>query len=108
MHWDNGWHDGPGGWGWLAMAMTMVAFWGGLSWIIVSVLRRGSTGSSTGSSIRSFDSAPASSTPVSSTASPTTLSRGPEDILHERLARGEIDVEEYRQRLDALREKTRT
>ncbi len=87
MHWDNGRYDGPGGWGWLLMVVMMVAFWGGVAWIIVSVLRHGGPRSS--------------SVPSASPASVT----GPEDILHERFARGEIDVEEYHHRLDALRAK---
>lgn len=85
MHWDNGWHDGPGGWGWVAMAMMMIVFWGGIAWIIASYLRGG----------------PTRTRPVASPGSVSAV--GPEDILHERLARGEIEVDEYRQRLDAIR-----
>lgn len=90
--WDNGWHDGPGGWGWLLMAVMMVAFWGGVAWIIVSLVRHSGVN--------------ARSAPPGSSAPPTVAS--PEDILHERFARGEIDTEEYHQRLDAMRAKLRT
>ena len=89
MHWENGWHDGPGGWGWLLMALMMLAFWGGVAWIITTVVRHGRT--STG---------PVGTAPVVSPAI-----TGPEDILHERFARGEIDTEEYHHRLDAMRAK---
>ena len=34
---------------------------------------------------------------------PTSAARSAEDVLADRLARGEIDVDEYRRRLDALR-----
>ena len=33
---------------------------------------------------------------------PQPTRQSPEDILHERLARGDIDADEYRQRHDAL------
>lgn len=81
MHWDNGWHDGTGGWGWLVMAVLMVAFWGGVVWIVTSGLRHG------------FKPSPVAQAP------------GPEDILHDRFARGEIEVEEYHHRLDVIRAK---
>ena len=71
------------------MAGIMVAFWGGVAWIIVSMVRH--SGANTGS-VRS----------VAANSVPS-----PEDILHERLARGEIDVEEYHQRLYAVRAKRR-
>ena len=85
MHRDNGWHDGLGGWGWLAMVFMMVVFWGGLAWIIANYLRHGTN-----------------QKPSMATPSPAPAVRT-EDILHERLARGEIDVDEYRLRLEAIR-----
>ena len=91
MHWDNGWHDGSGGWGWIMMAMLMIAFWVGVVWILTSVVRH--RGLSSGS------------VPSGSPVAPAIT--GPEDILHERFARGEIDVEEYHHRLDAIRAKQR-
>lgn len=86
MHWNN--NDG-GGWWWVFMVLMMLAFWGGLIWLVVTLIRSGS-GSSTG------PTAPSSFEPPR---------QSPEDILHERLARGEIDLEEYDQRLDALKSK---
>ncbi len=73
------WNDG-GGWswiGWLTMTIVMFGFWGLVAWVIVS-LARGSSGS-------------------------RPPERSPEDILAERFARGEIDQDEYAQRLNALR-----
>lgn len=89
MHWDNGWHDGPGGWGWLFMGLMMIAFWGGLAWIIANLIRHGGINRGVSNSV----------------SAATHAVTNPEDILHERLALGEIDVEEYHQRLDALRAK---
>ncbi len=81
MHWDNGWYDGMGGWGWFFMAVLMLAFWGGVVWMVTSGLRHG------------FKPSSAASTPA------------PEDILNDRFARGEIEVEEYHHRLDVIRAK---
>lgn len=81
MHWGNGWHDSMGGWGWLVMALVMATFWGGVVWIVAKALGHGLK--------------PASGVPAT----------GPEDILHDRFARGEIDVDEYHHRLDAVRSK---
>lgn len=88
MNWNNGWHDSPGLWGWMLMALMMVVFWGGVAWVIVNVVRHGGSAS-----------APAHA------SGPPTQRTGPEDILHERFARGELDVEEYHHRVDALRAK---
>ena len=82
------WHDGMGngGWWWIPMMIMMIAFWGGLIWIGVTLLKRNHT-------------APAHTpNPPISAARPTA-----EEILAERLARGEIEPDDYRQRLDALR-----
>ena len=91
MRWNNGWHHGVGPWWWMFMALMMVAFWVGVVWLIITLIRH------RGGSING------------AAASPPT-NRGadrpdPEDILHERLARGEIDIDEYHQRVDALRSK---
>jgi len=72
------WDGGPGVWGWLGMGAAMIAFWGLVAWEVV-VLVRG----------RREDGG---------------RRRSPEEILGERLARGEIDEEEYRGRLAALRD----
>ncbi len=89
MYWDDGWHDrNVGPWWWLFMMVMMVVFWGGIAWVIVSVVRHGGG--------RHAERPP---------APPAVARPAPEDILHERLARGEIDVDEYHQRVDALRAK---
>ena len=74
MYWNNG-----SGWvGWLMMMMVfMVAFWGLIAWVVVTLVR-GQSGT-------------------------RHQQRSAEDILAERFARGEIDQDEYAKRLDALR-----
>ena len=69
---------GPGiGWS-IVMTLLMLAFWGGIAALIVYAVRGpGPQGPGTG--------AP-----------------DPKRILDERLARGEIDADEYRARLDVL------
>ena len=80
--WGNGW-----GWaGWVLMSIVMVLFWAAVITAIVLAIRY--AGSS-----RNAASGPPSYRP----------SR-PEDVLAERFARGEIDAEEYRQRVTLLRE----
>jgi putative membrane protein len=92
VNWDNEWHHSYVGTGWwLVMAIVMLAFWGGLAWLIVTLIRNG------GATPRH----PA----ASSAMSPQGERPDPEQLLHERLARGEIDVDEYHQRIDALRAK---
>ena len=92
MHRYEGWHDGPGVMGWVLMALLMVAFWGGLAWVIVSFVRHGGSGPH-----------PVAG-PTHTIATPAQT-KGPEDILHDRLARGDINVDEYHARIDALRAK---
>jgi putative membrane protein len=71
------WWDHDIGWaGWLAMAFGMGGFWILVALLVVGLVRSGRP------------------------ASPG--STDPREILERRLARGEIDVEEYQQRLDAL------
>jgi putative membrane protein len=68
MHW---YYGTPMGWGGFAMmALTMVLFWGGLAALVVVLLRRHPHAPHAGSATR---------------------------ILEERLARGEIDTEEFEQ-----------
>lgn len=83
-----GWYgDGAWGWGgWLVMSLMMVAFWGLVIWGLVAIFR--------GSS-QDGDKGPG-----------TPSRRDPMEILDERFARGEIDVEEYRTRQDVLRSVT--
>jgi putative membrane protein len=68
------WHGS--GWGSLAMAFLMLAFWGTVIWAVVAVTR--------GESSRS-------------------AATEPETVLARRFAAGEIDEGEYRARLDVLR-----
>lgn len=73
-----------GGWGaWLMMFPMMLIVWGAVAWVIVVAIRHlGDAGR--GSSGRSVET--------------NAL-----QLLDERLARGEIDVQEYRERREALR-----
>ncbi|MEU8524089.1 MULTISPECIES: SHOCT domain-containing protein [Streptomyces] len=75
--------DGMNGWGWFAMSAGMVLFWGLLITVAVMLFRTWGRAEERPSGPRSPTSA--------------------EQILGERLARGEIDEEEYRRRLSALR-----
>jgi len=74
------WWPDHGGWGWggwLAMTLTMLAFWGLVAWVVVSLVRQPGGRREPG--------------------------RDTEEILAERFARGEIDEDEFRQRRAALR-----
>lgn len=72
------WYDGGWGWGaWLGMTLGMLAFWALVIWAILALVR--------------------------SSASGPPLEATPEQILAARFARGELDQDEYRQHLDALR-----
>jgi putative membrane protein len=79
----DGWHNGwSGGWDWLPMMLMMVLVWGGLIWLAIVLVRNVARHG----------------------ANDPTGSRSPSgrELLDQRLARGEIDVDEYRSRLDAL------
>ncbi len=81
MYW---YGDHMSGWGWGLMTVSMLLFWGlAIAGVVLIVrhLRR--------------DQRPASH-PTGSAA---------EQLLAERFARGEIDEQEYRHRLDILRDK---
>jgi putative membrane protein len=81
MMWGDGW-----GWaGWILMSVGMVAFWALVITAVVLAVRYLAGSRSTAPSPPSY--APPS----------------PEEILADRFARGEIDAEEYRQRLELLR-----
>lgn len=91
MNWDYDWHHGSGpGWWWAVMAIMMVAFWGTIVWLVVMAVQRGTHHLDRGPSAPSGEA-------------PKLQAPNPEAILHERLARGEIAVDEYRERLAALR-----
>ena len=78
-----GYGSGMSGWGWVAMTVTTVLFWALL--ITAGVLIA-----------RALWTRPR---PAGPTGRP-----GPEQVLAERFARGEIDEQEYRDRLAALQE----
>ena len=81
MMWGYGW-----GWGyWLGMGVTMILFWGLLIGGIVALIRH-------------IGSARDAGRP-----SPDSGRTRAEDVLAERFARGEIDEDEYKRRLELLR-----
>jgi putative membrane protein len=75
------------GWGWLLMTLGMLGFWALVAVLARALLRR--------------PSPPDQQPPPDQPPRP-----GAEEILAERLARGELDPEEYRQRLQTLQETT--
>lgn len=78
--------DGVGGWGYALMAVGMIAFWVILIVGIVYLVRA--------------VAGPPSATGVGD----TDRSPDAESVLAQRYARGQIDEQEYRQRLQTLRE----
>ena len=78
MH-NGDWHNGMDGGGWWWMAIMMVIFWGGLIVVAVALIRRPHHAVHAGTA---------------------------QQILAERLARGEIEADEYRSRLDVLNHRT--
>ncbi len=89
MH-NGNWNDGMGNtnWSWIPMMIMMIAFWGGLAWVVVTLVRHNAH--PTGAAL-----APP---PVAPTSPPSD----PRQVLSERLARGDIEIDDYRARLDAL------
>lgn len=81
-----GWNDNMSGGGWIVMMLAMIIFWGLVVVGIVAMFR---------TSRRDQDS-----------PRPAT-ERTSLQVLDERFAHGEIDVEEYLSRRDALRGETR-
>ncbi|MEV5508209.1 SHOCT domain-containing protein [Streptomyces orinoci] len=79
---------GHGGWSWFAMSVSMILFW--VLLILGAVLLFSALGR-----LREH---PRPHAPWHAPPAP-----GPEQILGERFARGEIDEEEYRRRLAVLR-----
>ena len=72
-------------WGlWILMIVAMVVFWGALAWIIVTLVRHRGT-------------PPTSAPPASGSLVPPPGGDALR-ILNERLARGDIDEEEYTRR----------
>ncbi|WP_280909047.1 SHOCT domain-containing protein [Streptomyces sp. SAI-090] len=76
------------GWGWFGMSLGMVAFWALIITVFVLLFRALSPSSSEGTG----------------TTPSLPASRTPEQLLADRFARSEIDEEEYRRRLQILRE----
>jgi putative membrane protein len=79
--WGYGW-----GWGWLGMGVTMILFWALVIAGIIALVRylggpRGTTRSTSANG-----------------------QAGPEELLAERFARGEIDQDEYQRRRELLRQ----
>jgi putative membrane protein len=70
------WNGDWSWWAWVGMTVTMLAFWGLIAWAVVAFVR------STGDTSR----------------------RGPEVLLAERFAAGEIDEDEYNRRLEVLKD----
>ena len=93
MH-NGNWNDGMGNgtWWWIPMMIMMVAFWGGLLWIGVTLLKR-----SHNPQLHTPGAPPLAAASTATPAKPTA-----QEILAERLARGEIEPDDYRRRLDAL------
>ena len=75
------------GWGWLLMTLGMLGFWALVAVLALALLRR-----------------PGQPDQQRQPSQPPWP--GAEEILAERLARGEIDADEYRQRLQTLQETT--
>ncbi len=84
MYGDYG-HHGDWGWGgWLLMSITMLAFLALVAWGVFLVWRSTTHQDRADQGTRSGDR------------------HTPQEILAERFARGEIDAEEYRARLEVL------
>lgn len=79
-----GWYNDGIGWGgWIAMTLMMVAFWGVVIFAVVAIFRGTTKGTGPAAPAASGD---------------------PMRVLDERLARGEIDGEEYHARQAILRD----
>jgi putative membrane protein len=75
------------GWGWLFMTLGMLGFWALVAVLALALLRR---------------PGPSHQRPPRDQQPPP----GAEEILAQRLAHGELDPDEYRQRLQTLQETT--
>ncbi|MEV5880689.1 SHOCT domain-containing protein [Streptomyces sp. NPDC052101] len=80
---------GMNGWGWFAMSLSTVLFWVLIIAVGILLFRALARPTPPGTEHHTWQRTP----PVS----------GPEQILAERYARGEIDEEEYHRRLATLR-----
>jgi|tagenome__1003787_1003787.scaffolds.fasta_scaffold20285693_2 putative membrane protein len=79
-------HD-LGAWGWMWMSASMLVFWALLIGAVVLA-------------VRALNRPPTESTP------PRRATESAEQVLAERFAHGEIDTEEYRERLHTLHSAT--
>ncbi len=79
------------GWSWIPMVIIMIAFWGTIIWFGIIFLKRNDQARQSHTS----DTLP-------SHTSPAVQRPSAQEILAERLARGEIEPDEYRRRLEAL------
>jgi putative membrane protein len=77
------WHGGGHGWGWLIGLAVLVLLVGLTVWAVIRITQ-------------------SRATPPGAAAPPPR--RSAEAVLADRLARGEIDADEYRKRLAVLRE----
>jgi len=81
----HGYGDGGSHWvAWVSMGVAMIVFWGALAWIIVTLIHH-----------RGAALGPGAASPHPSVPPPTSDGLR---ILNERLARGDIDEEEYTRR----------
>ena len=80
MYDDGSWAAGQ----WVVMTLMMLIFWGGLAALVVWLVR----------SLSTRDRVP--------TPPPPAPTRGADDLLAERFARGEIDEEEFARRRKVL------
>ena len=92
MYW---YGNGMSGWGYALMTISMVLFWGALIAAAVALVRYFS-----GAGQRGRGETTAAPMP------PAAQPPAPEQLLAERFARGEIDEDEYRRRLDVLHGRT--
>ena len=74
------WHDSLSAWEWVWMTVTMLAFWGLVTWLVLYVIRASRV-----------------------TEGSSQSDRSPERLLDERFAKGEIDEDDYARRREALR-----
>ena len=88
-NWGRGMHHDDWGWHWIPMTIVMVAFLALVIWLAATALRRPSSGPAV------FGAAPPPH-------QPPAPHRSAEDILAERLAHGDIEVDDYHRRLEAL------
>jgi putative membrane protein len=88
---NDGWNNGMGGGNWWWMAIIMFVVVGGLIWLAVTLLRRANPTSRP-------------QTPAAAQTPPTIQT--PQEVLAERLARGDIEPADYQQRLGALQHRS--